>query len=150
MAKVKDYELPDDLYYHKDHCWIKIESDTLVRVGLNDFAQQLAGDISYVDLPFEGDAVDKDQTCGKLQSSKWIGKLVAPISGEISEVNADLESEASLINKEPYGAGWILAIAPSNLEEELKDLKKGDDAVAWLQGEIARVEKEIAEGKSYA
>ncbi len=150
MAKVKDYELPDDLYYHNEHCWVKVESDSLVRVGLNDFAQQLAGDISYVDLPFEGDAVEKDETCGKLQSSKWIGKLVAPISGEITEVNSELESEANLINKDPYNAGWIIAISPSNLEEELKSLHQGEDAVKWLQSEIDRVDKEIAEGKSYA
>lgn len=150
MAKIKDYELPENLYYHKEHCWLKIESEDLVRVGLNDFAQKMAGDISYVDLPFEGDVVEKDDTCGKVQSSKWIGKFVAPISGEIVEVNQELESDATLINQDCYGSGWIIAIKPSNLEEDLKSLVTGEAAVSWLTAEIERVDKEIAEGKSYA
>ncbi len=140
--KVRDYDLPDELHYHKDHTWIRIEDDGNVRVGFNDFAQAAAGDITYVDMPFEGDEVEKDETCGKIQSSKWVGKLIAPISGEIVGINEELENDATLINKSPYGDGWILLIQPSNLDEELKDLHQGDAAVKWLESEINALEKE--------
>lgn len=150
MAKVKDYEMPDDLYYHKEYSWVKKESDELVRVGLIDFAQSEAGDITYVDLPFEGDEVEENETCGKIQSAKWIGKLVAPMSGEIEEVNYDLEGDATLINSDCYGEGWIFTLRPSNMEEELGKLMKGEDAVKWLEKEIEELEKNKAEGKDYA
>jgi len=150
MAKVRDFELPDELYYHKDFCWVKMESDDLVRIGLIDFAQSEAGDITYVDLPFEGDEVQAGETCGKIQSAKWIGKMVSPLSGEIAEVNYELESDATLINQDCYGEGWIITITPSNLEEELKELFQGQPAVEWLEKEIAEVEKGKAEGKNYA
>ena len=150
MAKVKDFEMPDDLYFHKDFCWVRKESDDLVRVGLIDFAQAEAGDITYVDLPFEGDEVVASETCGKIQSAKWIGKMVAPLSGEIVEVNYELESDATLINQDCYGEGWIITIRPSDLEGEMGDLMQGEAAAQWLEKEIAEVEKGKAEGKSYA
>jgi glycine cleavage system H protein len=139
--KVREYDLPDDLHYHKDHTWIRVE-DGKVRVGLNHFAQAAAGDITYIDLPFEGDELEAGETCGKIQSSKWVGKMIAPVSGEVLEVNEELENDATLINKDCYGNGWILLIEPSNLEGDLDELMKGDDAAGWLESEIEKVEKE--------
>ena len=107
--KVRGDQLPDDLYYHPEHTWVKVEGDK-VRVGLNDFAQAAAGDITYIDLPFEGDEVEAGETCGKIQSSKWVGKLIAPVSGEIVEVNSELENDATLVNKDCYGEGWFIVI----------------------------------------
>ena len=140
--KVREYDMPDDLYYHSEHTWIKVEDDGKVRVGLNDFAQAAAGDITYVDLPFEGDEVEPGETCGKVQSSKWVGKLVAPVGGEISEVNEELENDATLINQSCYGDGWIILIEPGNLDEDLENLMKGEAAAEWLEKEIKQVENE--------
>lgn len=139
--KVREYEMPDDLYYHADHTWIRVE-DGKARVGLNDWAQAAAGDITYVDLPFEGDSVEAGETCGKVQSSKWVGKLVAPIAGEIVEVNSELENDATLINQSCYGDGWIMVIEPSNLDDDLGSLMQGGAAAEWLESEIVKVEKE--------
>ncbi len=127
--EIQGYNMPEDLYYHVDDSWIKIESDGTVRVGMDDFYQKQAGDTTYVDLPFEGDSVSQGETCGKIQSSKWVGKFVSPISGEIIEVNSELENDCRLINKDPYNAGWIIKIKPTNLEEELKTLVHGPDAL---------------------
>jgi len=121
--------MPEDLYYHGEDAWAKVESDGTVRVGMDDFYQKQAGDTTYVDLPFEGDSISQGETCGKIQSSKWVGKLVSPISGEIVEVNSELESDCRLINKDPYGSGWIMRIKPSKLDEELKNLVHGADAL---------------------
>jgi glycine cleavage system H protein len=139
--KVRNYEMPDDLHYHDSHTWVRVEGDK-VRVGLNDFAQAAAGDITYIDLPFEGDEVEAGETCGKIQSSKWVGKLIAPVSGEIIEVNSDLENDARLVNRSCYGDGWFIVIQAASLEDELGALMKGQAAADWLESEIQKVEKE--------
>lgn len=123
------YNMPDDLYYHTENTWVKVESDGTVRVGMDDFYQKQAGDTTYIDLPFEGDSVSQGETCGKIQSSKWVGKLVAPVSGEIVEVNDELENDCRLINSDSYNAGWIMKIKPINLEQELKNLAHTPDEI---------------------
>jgi glycine cleavage system H protein len=140
MAELKGYNFPDELYYHSEHSWLKVEDDGTVTIGMNDFFQKAAGDITYVDLPFEGDEVEAGEVCGKVQSSKWIGKLVAPVSGEITEVNDDLDSDATLINTDPYGEGWIIKIEASDLDEELGKLFHGESVEPWLEGEIKKAE----------
>ncbi len=143
MANIKGYEMPDDLYFHEEHSWAKVLDDGSVLVGMSEFYAKEGGEIVYIDLPFEGDEVEQNEVCGKLQSSKWIGKLFAPISGEVLEVNEDLEDDATLINSDPYGEGWIMKIEPSDLDAELENLIHGEEAVAkWLEVEIARAEQE--------
>lgn len=124
MADIEGYNMPDDLYYHEEDTWLKIEDDK-VRIGMTDFFQQSAGDIVYVDLPFEGDEIQRDEAFGKAQSSKWIGKLVAPINGTIEEVNYELDSDSTIINKDPYGEAWVIVVTPSDLEAEMENLMKG-------------------------
>ncbi len=150
MAKIKGYDFPDDLYLHEKHGWARVEEGNKVRVGMSDFFQKEAGDVVYVDLHFEGDDVEQGETCGKIQSSKWIGKLVSPVSGAILEVNAELEDDSTLINKDPYGDGWIMVLEPSNLEADLKSLMRGDALDSWVEAEVKRAEqlrKKGEEGK---
>lgn len=142
MAEIEGYEFPDDLYYHKEHLWARVEYKK-VRVGMTSFAQDSAGDIVYVDLPFEGDEAIQDEPFGKVQSAKWIGELYAPLSGEIISVNEVLDRKPTLINESPYESGWIILVKPSRLEEELKALMiHGDGLEEWLKGEIERVKAE--------
>ncbi|MFQ6003628.1 MAG: glycine cleavage system protein GcvH [Candidatus Zixiibacteriota bacterium] len=142
MAIIEGYNMPDELYYHREHAWARIEEDGKVRVGMDDFFQKESGDLIGVDLPDEGDAVAQGEVCGKVQSSKWVGKLQSPVSGEIVAVNWDLEDESTLINDDPYGEGWIFLIEPSNLDDDLKNLFHGDQVKDWLKEEIKRVEEE--------
>lgn len=147
MAQIQEYDLPDEIYFHMEHSYAKIE-DGKVRVGMSDFFAKTAGSIVYVDLPFEGDEVEAGEVCGKIQSRKWIGKLVAPVSGEILEINEDINDEATLINSDPYGAGWILTIEPSKLEEDLGKLIHGAKAVnEWIAGELKKAEAEKAKSE---
>ena len=143
MADIKGYHMPDELYYHKEHSWARIEG-TRVTVGMNDFFQKEAGDVVFVDLPEEEDDVTQGEVCGKIQSRKWIGKLVAPVSGEIAELNEDLEDDTSLINTDPYDKGWILVIEASDLESELDNLIHGEDVATFIEKEIQRAEEEKA------
>ncbi len=146
MADIEGYNMPDDLIYHEEDTWIKVEDDK-VRIGMTDFFQQAAGDIVYVDLPFEGDEVQQGEPFGKAQSSKWIGKLVAPLSGTIEEVNYELDSDSTIINKDPYGEGWVIVLTPSDLDGEKGGLIEGLDAVTdMIKRHIEKAEKLKAEG----
>ena len=149
MAEIKGYNMPDELYYHEEHSWARVEG-AKVTVGMTDMFQKEAGDIVFVDLPEEDDDVSQGETCGKIQSRKWIGKLVAPVSGEIEKINEDLEDDTSLINSDPYGDGWILVIKvedEADLHAELKNLIHGDAVSAFVDKEIARTEEERAKAE---
>ncbi len=149
MAEIKGYNMPDELYYHEEHSWARVEG-TKVTIGMTDMFQKEAGDIVFVDLPEEEDDVSQGETCGKIQSRKWIGKLVAPVSGEITEINEELEEDTSLINSDPYGDGWILVIKAADeddLQAELKNLIHGDAVSAFVDREIARTEEERAKAE---
>ncbi len=137
---VKGYNMPDDLYYHKEHMWVKVEGSK-AKVGLTDFAQKLAGEISFIELPEEGDEVEKDSVVGSYETGKWLGKIYAPISGEVVAVNEDVDDDPAIINEDPYGKGWLFEIEMSD-PSELDDLMKGEDAKNWLLKEIEKHEEE--------
>jgi len=146
MAEIKGYDMPDELFYHEEHSWAKVEG-VKVTVGMSDLFQKEAGDIVFVDLPEEEDEVSQGETCGKIQSRKWIGKLVAPVSGEITEINEEMEEDTSLINTDPYGEGWILVIEAEDedeLQAELENLIHGDAVQGFVEQEIAKAEEEKA------
>jgi len=143
MTNIKGYDMPDELYYHEEHSWARVEGNR-VTVGMDDMFQKEAGDIVFVDLPEEEDEVEQGEVCGKIQSRKWIGKLCAPVSGEIVEINEDLEDDTSLVNQDPYGKGWILVIEATDLENELSNLMHGDSLLPFIDQEIKRTEEERA------
>jgi len=138
--EIEGYSFPDDLYYHKEHFWARVEGNTVV-MGTNDFAQKLAGQIVYVELPSPGRAVEQGKPCGSMESGKWVGRVYAPVSGKVESSNQDLEENPELINESPYQKGWICKINPSNLQEELKNLFKGESLVDFVKSEIERVKK---------
>ncbi|MBW1733885.1 MAG: glycine cleavage system protein GcvH [Deltaproteobacteria bacterium] len=149
MAEIRGYNMPDELYYHEEHSWARVDG-TKVTVGMSDLFQKEAGDIVFVDLPEEEDEVSQGEVCGKIQSRKWIGKLVAPVSGEIAEINEDMEEDTSLINSDPYGEGWILVIEAEDegeLQSELKNLLHGDAVKDFVDREIAKAEEEKAKAE---
>ncbi|MCW4034905.1 MAG: glycine cleavage system protein GcvH [Candidatus Bathyarchaeota archaeon] len=130
MVKVEDYEVPEDLYYHKEYMWARVENGK-VKIGMIDFAQKQLHDIVYVELPSAGDTVTQNEPLGTLESVKAVSDLIAPVSGTIAEVNEELESKPELLNEDPYGEGWILVVDPSNLDEDLKKIMNFDAAVTW-------------------
>ena len=137
-----DYECPEELHYHKDHAWARVEGG-LVVVGVTDFAQKMAGTIKRIVTLEVGDEIEQDRPFGTLSSGKWTGKVQSPVSGEIVEVNMALEDRPKLVNDSPYGEGWMIKVRPSNLDEELKRLyRAGTDAFnAWLTAEHQKYKK---------
>jgi glycine cleavage system H protein len=141
-VEIFGYHFPDELYYHRDHCWVKVEISDKVIIGLNEFFIKEAGEIINVDLPYEGEEIEMGKVCGKIQSSKWIGKIVAPVTGEIMEINLELEENSRIMNQDPYGEGWIMRVSASNLEDEIEELLKGKDLFEWLKKEMEKLNKD--------
>jgi len=140
LTRIEGNEFPEDLYYHRDHLWVKVEG-TKVRVGYNDWAQDVAGKLINIRTRRVGRPVKAGKTLGTVESGKWVGPLKAPVSGSVVEINEDVMKNPSIINEDPYGRGWIAVIEPTNLEAELNDLIKGSDKEkleAWLREEKAK------------
>jgi len=130
MVKVDGYEVPEGLYYTKEFEWIKIEGDK-VRVGVTDYAQKQLREIVYAELPSTGATIKQNEPYGTVESVKAVSDLVAPISGTIEQVNAEVQSKPELLNEDPYTKGWLLIIKPSNLKAELANTMNFNQAVEW-------------------
>ena len=109
-------KFPEDLYYTKDHEWLRVDGTTGV-VGITDFAQSELGDIVYVEIDAEGEELDADEVFGTVEAVKTVSELFMPVSGTVSEFNEQLEDEPELVNDDPYGDGWIIRIELSNPDE---------------------------------
>jgi glycine cleavage system H protein len=109
-------EVRDGLKYTKDHEWAKIDGD-VVTIGITDFAQGELGDVVFVELPETGKMLEKEQSFGTIEAVKAVADLFSPISGEVLEINEALKDAPETINKECYGAGWMIKIKVSNPEE---------------------------------
>ncbi len=134
----KDYDFPEDVKYHAEHMWARVEDD-LVVVGITDFAQKLAGDIVYVDMPMEGDDVTKDKPFGTVETGKWVGKIYAPVSGEVEEYNEEVEDDALIINEDPYDGGWIIKIRPEDMSD-LDGLMSAADYVKVVDAKLEEID----------
>lgn len=118
-------ELPEDLYYSKEHAWVRVMGGRAI-VGVTDHAQAQMGGIVFVDLPQEGVQVEKAEVFGTLESAKTVAEIFAPISGEIVSANGDLEEDPGLINEDPYGNGWLITMEmddPDELETLLNSVE---------------------------
>ena len=107
---------PADLRYTKEHEWARVESDGVVTIGITDHAQDALGDVVYVELPEAGESFDVDAKFGVVESVKTVSDLFAPMAGTVVDVNAALEDAPELVNSEPYGAGWMIRIEPSDAD----------------------------------
>jgi glycine cleavage system H protein len=107
---------PEDLHYTKDHEWVRAEGDggETLRVGVTDYAQDALGDIVFVTLPEAGSHVTEGEACGEIESTKSVSDVYAPVTGTVTERNEALDASPELVNSDPYGEGWMLAIRPDD------------------------------------
>ncbi len=139
---IDGYNMPDELYYDTHHFWIRVEGDEIV-MGMNDFAEKLAGQIVFVQLPFEGKAITSGKKFAKIESGKWLGTVYGPMDGEVTAVNEELESDPSLINADCYGKGWMYKIKPSDMGQLSTLMRPGNaDFEAWLKEDIQKYKKD--------
>ena len=111
----KNYEIPDDCRYTESDEWVRVD-DQHAYIGITDFAQSELSDIVYVELPDVGSQLELGQSFGVVESVKAVGDLYAPFAGEIVRVNKALEETPELVNEDPYGRGWIIALAPEDFD----------------------------------
>jgi len=121
---------PENLKYTKDHEWIKVEGENGI-VGITEYATGELGDVVFVELPAPGKQVKQGESFGTIEAVKAVSDLFAPLSGEIVEINTELEKSPELVNKDPYGKGWMIKLKISNKTElnNLLDVKTYRDSI---------------------
>jgi glycine cleavage system H protein len=107
-------EVPEGLKYTSSHEWVRREDDGSITVGVTDHAQELLGDLVYVELPEPGRQLGRGQECAVVESVKAASDVYSPVAGEVVAVNTALTDKPELINQEPYGAGWLFRLKPAN------------------------------------
>jgi len=126
--------IPSDLKYLKSHEWLSIDDDGIATVGVSHHAQELLGDLVFVELPEIGTILNASDDAGVVESVKAASDIYAPVSGEIVEVNQALSDTPELINNDPYGVGWIFKMQPSD-DGELNQLLDADEYKALIESE---------------
>ena len=122
---MSELHYPENLLYHPEHTWLRVENDNIAYVGISDFAQAQLGEVAYVDLPKEEVAFEAGTSFGTVESIKAVNDLFMPVSGKVLAVNRVLSDEPSTVNTSPYGEGWMLKIEMTN-EAEREHLLKAE------------------------
>jgi len=107
---------PAELKYTKDHEWVRLEGSVAV-IGITEFAQRELGDIVYIDIPSVGKVIDREDVFGTVEAVKTVSDLFMPVTGEVAEINALLDSQPELVNSDPYGEGWMVKVKVANVAD---------------------------------
>lgn len=124
---------PDDIKYHREHAWIRVEGKRAI-IGITDYAQHQLGDIVYVDLPELETEVDADSELAEIESTKSTSPVISPVSGKVVEINEDLADSPEIINEDPYGNGWLVIVDMGD-PTEVSDLMSRDEYEHFLKEE---------------
>lgn len=116
---------PEDLKYHEGHCWLRQDGEEWV-IGVTDFAQEQLGDLVFIELPEVGTSIEADEPFGSIESPKAVEDLIAPVSGEVTRRNDDVVDNPELVNDDPYGEGWLIAIKLDD-SADLSELMSRDE-----------------------
>ena len=137
MAIINGCELPEELYYNiEDDTWARLEEDGTASVGMTNVAATQAGKILYVSPKRVGKVIARGKSVGTVESNKWVGPVPSPLSGKVVATNDVLKKDGIWINKDPYGAGWIVRLHPIHLSEELDELLTGLKAIEAYRKKI--------------
>jgi glycine cleavage system H protein len=131
-VKYQDYEVPDDLYYSKEHEWVRLKAKEAV-VGLTDFAQKQLHEIVYVEVHKAGSGVKQFETMGTVESVKSVSEVFSPVTGEITAVNKDLGDSPELVNQDPYGKGWLARVSLADFKKDKGKLFTAEQYAQYLE-----------------
>jgi len=124
--------VPKDLSFTKEHEWVQIDNDSIATIGITDFAQESLGDITFVQVPKEGEEIRKDDPFGVVESVKAVNDLYAPVTGRVVEINQPLLTAPELINEDPYNDGWLIKVEVKDASE-LDDLMSADEYKGYVE-----------------
>ena len=136
---VDGFMLLQDVYYDTNHVWAKPRKDGMVRIGLDDFSQKIVGSITGNKLPEVGTQIKRGDALWELICGTRAAVLQSPFEGVVMGLNRKIADDAGLVNRDSYGKGWILTIKPVDVEETLKAMSFGHDAVKWTEREVDRL-----------
>jgi glycine cleavage system H protein len=142
MMKADGYDVPDNLHYNKEHEWILTENGKPVRMGITDYAQRMLKEITFVYLPEKGMTVKRLEAICTIESIKAISELYSPFTGRIVEVNEKLGERPGIINEDPYGEGWIIAINPSRLKKEVGKMIRPEQYAEYVK-ELIKIDRDL-------
>ena len=132
MKELSELDLPEKCLYTKDHEWIT-STNGAMRIGINDYAQDQLGEIVFVELPEKGTVLNKSDEFGTVESVKAVSELYMPVSGEVLQVNSELEDAPELVNNDPYEKGWMMEVKAAD-PDELKALMDKETYLKFLEG----------------
>lgn len=138
MGAVRGCNIPEDLFYNiENNVWARQEADGTVTVGLTAYACSLAGEIVAYTPKKIGKSIDKDKSLATVESGKWVGPVKAPVAGEVAAVNDAVQGKPGLINRDPYGEGWVIKLKPTDWGGDSGSLKTGADALKAFEDKMA-------------
>jgi glycine cleavage system H protein len=127
-------EAPSELKYSKSHEWVRVNDDGTLTVGITDHAQELLGDLVYVEVPEPGSELDAEQACAVVESVKAASDVYAPLAGTVVEVNESLADSPEVVNRDAYGDGWIMKLRPAD-SDALNDLMDASEYQEFIEAE---------------
>lgn len=137
--EVNGVAIAPELAFHPLHTWAARVDARTARIGIDDFGRRLIGQVDKVTLPIEGMKLEAGQSCVKLANGKRTAAIVAPLSGDVLEINPKLKENPELVFEDPYGEGWLFTVRSWRLIDQLKSLLSGELAVTWMRGAIERL-----------
>jgi glycine cleavage system H lipoate-binding protein len=142
--RVEWFTLGDNLYYHQGHSWAKPEGANAVRVGIDDFAQKLVGKIDSVVLPPIGTRLSQGDVGWKFRVGSKLIELLSPVEGEVVAINEEATMSPELLNRDPYGRGWLVLVKISSLKSNLRNLLSGALAGAWMEQTVEQLRRRMS------
>jgi glycine cleavage system H lipoate-binding protein len=142
---VEDLNLPEGVFFHPGHTWAHLGVSGQMKVGLDDFSQKILGRIDAIKSKKIGDRVRQGDSIVTIKQGKRQAEFRSPVDGVIDSVNEELLSKPESMRKNPYEAGWIYSIKPTNITENIKSLRIADDAASWIKNEISRFKNFLSE-----
>jgi glycine cleavage system H protein len=133
------YNVPEELRYTVEHEWARLDEDGRITIGITDFAQDQLGDVVFLELPSVDDPTTSGEPLGEIESTKSVSDLYAPVTGTVTDVNADVKDNPAAVNEDPYGEGWMLVIEPSD-SAQFDALLSADEYEALLEEQAAESE----------
>lgn len=145
LLSVKGIDIPQGVYLHPGHVWVRLEEDGGVRVGLDDFARRVLGPADSVEAPLVGKVVTRNQTAFRVFRKDEIADFLAPVSGVVTDINPGLRKAGDAAHEDPYGSGWVMRLHSDSLRQDLQGLMIGDESRGFLNGEVDRLFQVIEE-----
>ncbi|MHB8347243.1 MAG: glycine cleavage system protein H [Acidiferrobacterales bacterium] len=137
MGAVRGCNIPDDLSYNvENNSWVRKDSDGTVTVGVTSYACSLAGEIVSYTPKKVGKSIEKDKSCATVESGKWVGPVKSPVAGEVVAVNDAVSAKPGLINRDPYGEGWVIRLKPANWDGDSAALQRGAAAMGAFESKM--------------